>query len=232
VHHVPPAAVTEPQQRLNKVQPATQARRDQLLAALREAGPDGLLTDQLAKAVTKPCSCTNGRARPPVPGCTQCHGSGHRGCSGCEALPWLYPLERAGLIMGERPLAHSGRQVRWRLTEHTATTYAEAAELDAYFDHLADLADGPTAPAPPAKPMPDPAPLVGEWQALALQRDEQLALAAGSMEAMDDLVVELTDQAGLRIKDVAALLGVPAYVVSNARARAHHRSIARRKATE
>lgn len=230
MHHVQAPAVTTGR-RLNRVAPATQARRDQLLAALRDAGPDGLLTDQLAKAVTKPCSCTNGQRRAPVSGCTQCRGTGHRGCAGCEALPWLYPLERAGLIDGERSRPGSGNQVRWRIVPPDEPSTGPSEWWDALDSVAAALAETAADLGGDDTPPVDPAPLLAEWHALGEQRAEQLALAEGSREAQDDLVDELVEVLGSR-KAVAAALGLPPHTVNNAASRAAWRRIKRERGSE
>jgi hypothetical protein len=210
--------VTVERRRYNRVSPQRQAQHDQLLAALRDAGPAGLTTSECGKALTRECLCK--RTPPRLGGrCYSCGDTGQRAWIGSEVITLLYQLEKRELVTGERGRPGSAIQVLWRLAPGVELEVAESEhpELEDWWEALADAA-GDLAELAEELGM-DPAPLVAEWQALDVQRGELLALAAGAREAADDVMEELVDLLGSN-KAVADLLGVPQHTVSNARQRA------------
>ncbi len=200
MHHLQAAA-------LMGRRPSVQAQQvhDQLLAALREAGPHGLNTAELGDKVRVECS-----ARWHAEGtyCHVCQGTGWRRRHGGEVRTFLYQLERRRLVVGVRA-NYAGGFTLWRLSAEAAQAAEEVADLDEHWDWLAAQAD----PAP----VDHVAEAVAEWRLHAALQQRDNAVQSSRQIAMDELVAGLC--VGRTHKAVAELLGLTPAQVSAARDR-------------
>ncbi|QOR55425.1 MAG: hypothetical protein SHS37scaffold145_76 [Phage 71_18] len=82
--------------------PHTVARQDQALAVLRDA-PHPMTSTELSAWLTRPCGCLQlGTDRDPKPGCSACAGTGLRHWLSTEVVQLMVPMERAGMVTGQR----------------------------------------------------------------------------------------------------------------------------------
>lgn len=89
--------------------PHTVARQDQALAVLRDS-PRPMTSVELSAWLTRPCICIDlGTDRDPIPGCAGCGGSGLRHWLSTEVVQLMVPMERAGLVTGQRYPWMAGR---------------------------------------------------------------------------------------------------------------------------
>lgn len=182
--------------------PRTLQVHDQLLAALREAGPHGMNTTELGAKVPTECKSWMHERREH---CHVCRGTGWRPRLGGEVRQFLYQLQRAGLAVCT-PAGYAGGFATWHLSADAAQAADEIAELDDHWQWLADQAD------------PDPvAEAVALWREHAVLQARDNAVQSSRQIAMDELVAGLC--VGRTHKAVAELLGLTPAQVSAARDR-------------